>query len=113
MSGAVRTVQDKPDRRLSQRLCLVVPAFIQVGDEGFTAKLSNIVPGGAMLETSAPVVPGGRVRVRCGTISAEAQVIWWRSGRIGVKFLTPLTEAQVEEQLSRSVALQARRASAA
>lgn len=107
MSGVLRAVDDRLDRRGSQRLPMCVPASVEVGTQRFTARLANLVAGGAMLETMAPVIPGGSVIVRCGTIAAEAKIVWRRTGRIGVRFCTPLNEADVREQISRSAALAA------
>jgi hypothetical protein len=111
VSGAFRAVHDGLDRRGSQRLPVGLPASVEMGTQSFTARLANLVVGGAMLETIAPAIPGSRVTVRCGTIAAEATIVWRKTGRIGVKFCTQLTDAEVREQISRSAALDSRRAS--
>jgi len=85
-----------------------IPAIIRVGELSFTAKLANIGRGGAMLETAAPVLAGAPITLCCGTVVAEAAVIWRGPAGIGVNFDIPLTYAQVTEQVSRSAAVAAR-----
>jgi hypothetical protein len=109
--GVFPAVDDRLDRRGLQRLPVGLPASVEVGTQSFTARLANLVVGGAMLETMAPVIPGNSVTLRCGTIAAEAKIVWKKTGRIGVKFCTQLSDAEVREQISRSAALDARRAS--
>lgn len=99
------------ERRASERFSVVVPATLRLGTHDYTAKLLNIVRGGAMLESSAPAEVGSRVMLRCGTIAVNAIVIWSEAGRIGINFETSLTDTQIEEHVSRSTALSARRQS--
>jgi hypothetical protein len=54
---------------------------------------------------------GAKIVVHCGTIAEKAAVIWKSGAIIGVHFETRLSEAQVQEQVSRSTAISARRAS--
>lgn len=65
-----------------------------------------------MLETEAELEMEARITVRCGTICAEATVIWKDPDMIGVSFLAPLAQTEVDEQVSRADALAARRSRA-
>lgn len=113
MSSVRLALDEYAERRAWPRSWVAVPASIRIGDQDYTAKLANIVHGGAMLETTVALDVGARATVHCGTIAAEAMVIWKEPGRVGVKFITPLTDAEVSEQLSRSAAIAARRAKTA
>lgn len=112
VSSVGLALANRQERRAWARFSVAVPAFISVGNQDFTAKLANIVRDGAMLETTAPLNVGKVATVRCGTITATATVVWKESHRVGVRFLSPLTDAEVEEQLSRSTAMAARRSAA-
>jgi hypothetical protein len=79
--------------------------LLRSGDLNFTAKLTNIARGGAKLETSAPILAGANVIVCCGAIVAAARVVWRSPAAMGVDFNVELSEAQVGEQASRSLAL--------
>lgn len=96
------------ERRFADRLPVLVPVSIVCGDVVYNGKLVNIVAGGALIETSASVPLHARFDLRCGTIATRAFVVWRDSTRYGVKFLQPLTEAQLVEQVSRTSALKAR-----
>lgn len=110
VNGVASTVFDAKDRRKSERFVVTVPAFIRSGDKEFTAKLANLVRDGAMIKTTAPVEVGSRIALRCGTVIAEAVAVWTRCGCVGIKFHTPLSDSQLQEQFSRSAALAARAA---
>jgi hypothetical protein len=92
-------------RRSVHRLAVTVPALIRVGEMSFTATLSNLGRGGAKLDTAAPTLVGAKVTLCCGTVVAEATVIWKRADTIGVNFDVPVSDALVLEQVSRSAAL--------
>jgi len=111
MTGNVRSsVCEEADERLWPRMPVAVPASIAFAGQNFTARLANIAPGGAMLETEAEPDVGATAIFQCGTISAQATVIWRNPGKIGLSFIAPLTGSQVDEQISRGEALAARRA---
>lgn len=86
-----------------------MPATLRLETQDYTAKILNLVHAGAMLESSAPVEPNSKVMLRCGTVAANAIVVWSDAGRVGINFETPLTDDQVREHVSRSTALAARR----
>lgn len=97
------------EQRATPRLAVAIPAAINVGAQDFGARILNLATGGAMVETSAPVLLNSALTLRCGTIVAGAVVAWRNAERIGIRFHDPLTEAQVHEQVSRSTALASRR----
>lgn len=109
MSTAAWALDRRWDRRASERFSVVVPATLRTETQDYTAKILDIVHGGAMLEISAPFEVNSRVLLRCGTVAVHAIVVWSKAGRIGINFETPLTDAQVSEQVSRTTALAARR----
>lgn len=109
-TGARCNIRENGNERTGKRVRVAVPASITVGNQDFSVKVANIVRGGAMLETTAPLDPGVKGMFFCGTVAAEATVIWKKSGRIGLKFFRPLTDAQVNEQLSRTKAMDLRKA---
>jgi len=110
VSGIPSAVKEEYERREWPRLRVALPASVTTASQDFNAKLVNIERCGAMLETAAVVEAGSRVMLRCGTIDAEATVIWAESGGVGIRLLTRLTDSQIAEQLSRSAAMAARRA---
>jgi hypothetical protein len=97
------------DRRRSERFPVALPASVCLGAAKHTAKLINIVSGGAMLETRVELDVSAALVVSCGTINARATVVWTEGDRAGVKFVHPLSEAEVNEQVSRCAALESRR----
>lgn len=109
MANYMASGVDDDDRRWP-RIRVAVPASIVVGDQGFLVKLTNIANGGAMLDTTSELNVGTSVTFQCGTVAAEATVIWARPGKIGISFPVHLTDGEVAEQLSRSAAIEARRA---
>jgi hypothetical protein len=60
---------------------------------------------GAMLEVCAPLTEGTSLVLRCGSIDADAVVVWIKQLRIGLNFTAPLSERQIDEQLSRAAAI--------
>lgn len=99
------------DRRTAERQSVEVAAIVSVGARDYTAKVLNIVEGGAMIETAAPLLVSSAISVGCGSISTDAVVVWKKFGRVGVRFLVPLAYHQLTEQVLRSRALEARRTS--
>jgi len=79
-----------------------------IGTQDSTAKLLNIVPEGAMLETSMSLPECSAVVVRLGTLAVEAEIVWRKLNRVGVKFKSPLSDDRLRELLARSDALRER-----
>lgn len=96
-------------RREYDRSALAVPAIVTVDDQDYSARILNIAPGGAMIECSASLPRDSSFLLRCGSIAANADVVWEKSGQFGIKFRSPLSERQVTEQLSRNDAIASRK----
>ena len=97
-----------PDRRAVERSLIFVPASVLFGEVSFTATLLNIGSGGALIQTNALLPVHSRIKLRCGTIDATAFVVWRYSDRCGVKFVQPLKDSQLIEQISRTAAVKSR-----
>jgi hypothetical protein len=97
------------ERRNGARSDLALPALVSSGGKDYSARIINIAPMGAMLEVSAPLVQGTSLVLRCGSIDADAVVVWIKGLRMGVKFITPLSERRIAEQLSGEAAVASRK----
>lgn len=62
-----------------------------------------------MIECSTAFPPAASFFLRCGSIAANAAVVWEKSGRYGVNFHLPLSKAELTEQLSRNDAINSRK----
>ena len=94
------------DRRADERITVGLPVSVSFGTKTHTAKLVNITRQGAMLEVSVPLRLRSSVIVNCGSICADAVVVWSKGLVIGLSFKRPLSEHEVQEQISRRTALQ-------
>ena len=107
-----RVPQEWEDRRRAERFPVALPAFLKFQGENHNARLINLAHGGALIETVATLPPlNSAVALHCGTIVARAMVVWTTDRQIGVKFETSLTDAQVNEQVFRTLAIASRRES--
>lgn len=97
------------DRRATDRFPVALPAFIKLEGEKYNVRLINLAHGGALIETFAPLRLDSTVALHCGTIVIGAAVVWAKDYQIGVKFEAPLTDAQVSEQVFRTLAIASRR----
>lgn len=52
-----------------------------------------------MLETSAPVLPGMDLALRCGSITASAVVVWKQGSKVGVDFTNSLSDRELLSSL--------------
>lgn len=62
-----------------------------------------------MIETSALLHAGMPVTLRCGSIVADAIVVWSEGTQTGVNFAVPLSDRDLAEQLARTAAISSRR----
>jgi hypothetical protein len=58
-----------------------------------------------MIETVASLRSDFPVTLSCGTLEAEAHIVWQRAERCGIRFLLPVDEERIVEQLGRSNAI--------
>lgn len=64
-----------------------------------------------MIETSAQLYTGTPLLLRCGSIIADAVVVWSKGCQTGVTFAAPLSDRDLAEQLARTAAMSSRRQS--
>lgn len=96
------------ERRKHVRSLVGLPAIIDIKNVHHSGRLTNIAIEGALLESKAPVLPGAVLSLRCGSIAAKSTVIWTKGEQLGVRFHSPLSDRQVDEQRARSAAIAAR-----
>ena len=97
------------EQRSERRFAVALPATAVIIGKSYTVRVLNVASGEAMFETSAPLAVGSRLLFKCGTIDVSATVIWQAGSSTGVSFNRPVSHRDVTEQLSRSLALAARR----
>lgn len=87
LSAAYEMPIERPDcKRLETRTNMFVMAQLSFGGRSSPVKVRNMSPSGALID--GPVLPtiGTPCRLFRENISIEAEVVWARAGRIGVKF---------------------------
>ena len=97
------------DQRATPRTAITLPALIVLGGKRYAAELRNISTSGAMIVTSAPLLPRSRIEFQCGTICSRGIVHWQQRHDFGIKFSTPICVRQLNEQTARSAAIASRR----
>jgi hypothetical protein len=95
------------EKRVYERQRATVPAIIEADGQRYSARLANVHRSGALLETRAALSAGTLATFQCGSIAAEALIAWSEQGRIGVTFVPPLSQQELQELFSRSRALAA------
>lgn len=98
-------------QREHQRTPLVLPASISFENEEYSVRLINLGRGGAMIECSASPPLRSSVLLRCGSVAANAKVIWKKAAQVGVRFHSTLSEQQIAELLARNIAIVSRQLS--
>jgi hypothetical protein len=100
------------ERRNLLRTRLTVPATITAGGAEYRALLGNLSEDGAMVETPNPLEQGQQVEISCGSIRAIGVVTWQGANRSGIRFDTPIAEAEIARQIlwSNAAAYRARTA---
>ena len=88
--------------RGAHRKAMSLPALIRAFGRQYSARVHNMSVGGAMIETAAPLRPGCEITLCCGSIEARATIVWKRMAHFGMRFHTPVDEADVDRQLGRS-----------
>lgn len=93
------------EHRAAPREALVLPIVISVAGTRYNALMRNLSIAGAMIVTSAPLFPLMKVEFQCGTICANGIVMWQRQTEFGIRFDSRICERQLDEQVSRSNAV--------
>lgn len=108
MATSMRRVsaqQQHADQEPQKTRASVSPsALLTAHERQHRAKVHNLSSGGAMVELAEPVQTGTRILFTCGSIEVEGLILWQRQQRFGIRFLTPVDEAQVLRQMDRSSA---------
>ena len=107
--GTAVVIPEQFGRRRDYRFPVMLPAYVELDGLKFNARLVNLGRSGALIETSEMLATETAIILRCGTIAVAAIAIWGRGHRFGLRFVCPLTSAQIQEQLSRRTALTVRR----
>lgn len=110
-SRAEESVPKEKVQRAWPRAYVSLPVLVESFGGKFSAHIRDISPGGAMIETIAPLKRGAALILSCGTIQAKAVVVWETGGRFGLKFYSLVSETEIAQQLVRSNAAQDRRLS--
>ncbi|MGE5721198.1 MAG: PilZ domain-containing protein [Sphingomonadales bacterium] len=97
------------EKRHTPRSSVSLPVLIETAGRQHSARLHNLSLGGAMLEAAIPLDVGTRITINCGTIDADATVIWDDFPRAGIEFASSVDEADLIHQLARSRAAEDRR----
>lgn len=96
----VRHLRAKPRSKLFQptELCDAAGAIRR-------AHLLDLSATGALVHATEPPQPGGMIQLTLGGTPRSCHVMWVEDRRFGVRFRTPLTDAQVADILATQAAL--------
>jgi PilZ domain len=97
------------ERRTAPRISVSLPVLINASGSQHAAQLRNISNGGALLEGRTIPERGTRIILSCGTIEADATVVWNGVSAFGLRFTTAVTDTVVDQQVARSEAMASRR----
>lgn len=98
------------DKRAAPRVTVSVPAMIELKGQHFNAVVRDIALRGVLVDTAAPLYAGAELTLRCGRIESEAVVVWHKCRHYGLRFRQLLEAADLTQQLTRTAAIQSRRA---
>lgn len=101
------------ERRVERRIPIGIPALASVENRRHPISVLDITTTGVMIAVRLELAKGQRLQIHCGSICTDAFVIWRRGPEAGLKFKRPLSQSQVQEQVSRSTAIRSRRREAA
>jgi len=73
----------------------LLSAVVRTPAGDFAVKLRDISRTGAVAQGSVAPQVGSTVSFTSGTISTQAEVLWERSGRFGLRFEKPVEEADL------------------
>ena len=103
--AAVAAERRGAERRTEPRVPVSLPVLVNLSGCQRTAKLHNLSRGGAMVETAAALARGSRLVLSCGTIEANATVVWHDGQTFGLRFAAPVNDAVIRQQIDRSQAM--------
>lgn len=97
------------EQRSAPRTPLALPILIKFDRNRYSALLCDLSCAGAKIESLAPLLVSMRLELQCGTICANAMVMWQRGSAYGIKFSQPICDRQLADQVSRLKAVVKRR----
>ena len=92
------------ERRRAQRTAVSLPVLIHSGGRQHVARLLDLSCSGARVETAASFACGAQLVLSCGTIEADATVVWCDQQSFGIRFLAPVQGTVIAQQVCRSQA---------
>ena len=100
---AQATIETTAERRTEPRFPLFLAAMAHNGPTASRVQLRNLSRSGALGEALRQPPEGGTVVLARGELLVEADVVWVRGIRFGLRFRQPLraTELLVQLRLSR------------
>lgn len=81
-----------------QRVSVCLPAEIMSLQGLRTGLVVNLCAHGARMEIALPPEPGSEVLLFCGGIEAEGAVVWCGPQHCGIRFHTPIEEAEIDSE---------------
>lgn len=93
-AGVVSVIQQNQSR-MAARQKLFAPTTLHVGEASQRAHLLDISAGGARLHAAAPPPLRALVLLDCAGKRRAARVMWRDGAKIGLRFVVPLSAADV------------------
>ena len=87
--------------RREQRFATRLPSRVEGGSVPVAAQLLDLSQSGALAEAPAPPPSGSKVRLRVDRFDIEAEVMWTKRSRFGLRFPQPLRATELLLLLSR------------
>lgn len=84
----------RPRRKLFQ------PAELDTAAGRVRAHLLDLSETGALVNAAAPPAADSFATLICGALQRSARVTWVKGTRFGIRFVLPLTAAQVDDVLA-------------
>ena len=97
-----QAIHTHSERRAEPRFPLFLAAMTHSGPTASRVQLRNLSRSGALGEALRPPQEGGRVMLARGELLVEADVMWVRGIRFGLRFREPLRATELLVQLSLS-----------
>lgn len=88
-----------PSQRQAQRVSLCLPAELVSLQGQRTGLVVNMCTQGARVEIAVPPEPGSEVLLYCGGIEAEGEVVWRGGQHCGIRFHTPIADAEIDSEV--------------
>ena len=95
-------IETNAERRTEPRFALFLAAMAHNGPTASRVQLRNLSRSGALAEALRPPREGSTVTLARGELLVEADVIWVRGIRFGLRFRQPLRATELLVQLSLS-----------